>query len=199
MYSNYRRFKSVLHSDPDPEMCALLSALGALNSSGFWPCFCLFSMALDVFSPTLNISSNTIVFWPLHSCLLNVFYLIISLYCFGFKISQLSLHQFLWIMFLPLPIGSHKPASIGNSLFQPPHFFLQFSSVTQSCPTLCSPMDCITPGLPVHNQLPEFTQTHVHWVCDAIQPLILCRPLLLQPSIFPSIRVFSNESVLCIR
>ena len=60
-------------------------------------------------------------------------------------------------------------------------------------------MDCSTPGLPVHHQLPEFTQTHVHWVSDAIQPLILCRPLLLLPSIFPSIRVFSNESALHIR
>ena len=48
--------------------------------------------------------------------------------------------------------------------------FFQFSSVTQSCPTLCDPMDCSTPGLPVHHQLPEFTQTHVHWVGDAIQP-----------------------------
>ena len=46
----------------------------------------------------------------------------------------------------------------------------QFSSVTQSCPTLCDPMNCSTPGLPVHYQLPEFTQTHVHWVGDAIQP-----------------------------
>ena len=47
---------------------------------------------------------------------------------------------------------------------------LQFSSVTQLCPTLCDPMDCSTPGLPVHHQLQEFTQTHVHWVSDAIQP-----------------------------
>ena len=46
----------------------------------------------------------------------------------------------------------------------------QFSSVTQSCPTLCDPLDCSTSGLPVHHQLPEFTQTHVHWVRDAIQP-----------------------------
>ena len=68
-----------------------------------------------------------------------------------------------------------------------------FSSVTQSYLTLCDPMDCTTPGLPVHHQLPEFTQTHVHWVSDAIQP---SHPLLLPPSIFTSIRVFSNESVL---
>ena len=46
----------------------------------------------------------------------------------------------------------------------------QFSSVTQSCPTLCDPMNLSTPGLPVHHQLPEFTQTHVHRVSDAIQP-----------------------------
>ena len=48
--------------------------------------------------------------------------------------------------------------------------FHQFSSVAQSCPTLCDPMDCNTLGLPVHHQLPEFTQSHVHWVGDAIQP-----------------------------
>ena len=47
---------------------------------------------------------------------------------------------------------------------------VQFSSVAQSCPTLFDPMDCNTPGLPVHHQLLEFTQTHVHWVGDAIQP-----------------------------
>ena len=46
---------------------------------------------------------------------------------------------------------------------------VQFSSVTQSCPTLCDPMDHSTPGLPVHHQFPESTQTHVHWVGDAIQ------------------------------
>ena len=47
---------------------------------------------------------------------------------------------------------------------------IQFSSVAQLCPTLCHPMDCSTPGLPAHHQLLEFTQTHVHWVGDAIQP-----------------------------
>ena len=47
---------------------------------------------------------------------------------------------------------------------------VQFSSVAQSCPTLCDPMDCSTPVLLVHHQLPEFTQTHVHWDSDAIQP-----------------------------
>ena len=60
-------------------------------------------------------------------------------------------------------------------------------------------MDCRTPGFPVHHQFPELTQIHVLWVSDAIQHLILCHPLLLPPSIFPSIRVFSNESILHIR
>ena len=50
------------------------------------------------------------------------------------------------------------------------HFSVQFSSVAQSCLTLCDPMNCSTSGLPVHHQLPEFTQTHVHRVGDAIQP-----------------------------
>ena len=60
---------------------------------------------------------------------------------------------------------------------------IQFSLVTQSCPTLCDPMDCSSPGFPVHHQLPELTQTHVHWVSDAIQPshpLLSPSPLCLQ-------------------
>ena len=60
-------------------------------------------------------------------------------------------------------------------------------------------MNRSTPGLPVHHQLPEFTQTHVHWVGDAISHLILCRPLLLLPPIPPSISVFSIESTLRMR
>ena len=58
------------------------------------------------------------------------------------------------------------------------NILVQFSSVTQSCLTLCNPMDCSTPGLPAHHQLLEFTQTHVHWVGDAIQP----SPPLSSPS-----------------
>ena len=60
-------------------------------------------------------------------------------------------------------------------------------------------MDCSMPGLPVHHQLPEFTQTHVHSFSDAIQPSHPLSSPLLPPSVFPSIRVFSNELVLCIR
>ena len=76
--------------------------------------------------------------------------------------------------------------------------WVQFSLVTQSCPTRCYPMDCSTPDLPVHCQLQEFTQTYVHWVGDAIQP---SHPLS-SPSPptfnFPSIKVFSNGSAHCI-
>ena len=75
----------------------------------------------------------------------------------------------------------------------------QFSSVDQSCLTLCNPMNHSTPGLPVNHQLPKFTQTHVHLVGDAIQPSHPLSSLLLLPSVFPSIRVFSSESALCIR
>ena len=76
---------------------------------------------------------------------------------------------------------------------------VQFISVAQSCPALCDPMNCSTSGLPVHHQLPEFIQTHIHRVGDAIQPSRPLSALLTLPSIFPSIRVFSNESALCIR
>ena len=81
----------------------------------------------------------------------------------------------------------------GNrSLVETPKAPVQFSSVAQSSPTLCDPVDCSMPGFPVHHQLPDLVQTRVH------NHLILCHPLLIL-SIFPSIRVFSNESVLCIR
>ena len=76
---------------------------------------------------------------------------------------------------------------------------VQFSSITQSCLTLHDPKNCSMPGLPVHHQHPEFTQTHVHWVGDAIQP---SHPMLY-PSppafILSQNRAFSNESALPIR
>ena len=78
-------------------------------------------------------------------------------------------------------------------------YIYHFSSVTQPCLSHCDPMDFSKPGLAVHHQLPELTQTHIHRVGDAINHLILYRPLLLPPSIFPSTRVFSNESALHIR
>ena len=76
---------------------------------------------------------------------------------------------------------------------------VQLSSVTQSCPTLCDPKNCSMPGLPVYHQLPESTlPMSIESVMPSNHP-ILCRSLLLLPSIFPSIRVFSNESALHIR
>ena len=82
------------------------------------------------------------------------------------------------------------------------HLFssVQFSSVPQSCPTIWDPMNRSTPGLPVHHQFPEFTQTYVHRVSDAIQPSHPLSSLLsFLPSIPSSTRVFSNESTLRMR
>ena len=77
--------------------------------------------------------------------------------------------------------------------------FIQFSWVIESCLTLCEPMDCNTPGLPVPHHLLEFAQVHVHCISDVSSQLILWCPLLLLPSIFPSIRDFSNELSVYIR
>ena len=103
----------------------------------------------------------------------------------------------------PSPISLHR-LSVSPPLILVPHFLVlnhtpychivftyaafPFSSVTQSCPTLCNSV-----------QPPELVQIHVHWVSDAYNHLILCRLLLLLPSVFLSIRVFSSESVLLIR
>ena len=91
-----------------------------------------------------------------------------------------------------------------NSLLSPKsqrfllHFWLlfPFSSVTQSCPTLCDPINHSTPGLPVHHQLPESPKP---MSIELMMPYILCCPLLFLPPIPPSIRVFSNESTLLMR
>ena len=81
----------------------------------------------------------------------------------------------------------------------PPCYLVQFSSVAQSCPTFCNPMNRSTPGLPVHHQLLEFTQTMSIELVMPSNHFILCRPLLLLPPIPPSIKVFSNESALRMR
>ena len=106
---------------------------------------------------------------------------------------EVAQHQIYWYS------GKKGPSIVWWLVISSAIYHLQFSSVTQSCPILCDPMDCSMPGLPVHHQLLEITQTHVHWISDAIQPSHLCCPLLLLPSIFPSIRVFSNESALHLR
>ena len=112
---------------------------------------------------------------------------VLNKYLSSFVDSDILCFGFLWIF----PFPFHALLWIFSSSC--------CGSVTQSCLTLCDPMDCSTPGFPVLYHLPEFAQTHVYWVGDAISHLILCRPLLLLPSIFPSFRVFSNESVLCTR
>ena len=101
---------------------------------------------------------------------------IIWTYMWGF-ISGLSilLH---WSVFMPALHCFDYCSFVISSLY-----IYQIRSVAQSCPTLCDPMNCGTPGLPVHHQLPEFTQTHVHRVGDAIQP---SRPLLSPSPSAPS-------------
>ena len=76
---------------------------------------------------------------------------------------------------------------------------VDFSSVAQYCPNICDPMYCSTPCSPVHHQFPELAETHLHRVGGAIQPSHLLSSILLLPSIFPSIRIFSSESALRIR
>ena len=94
---------------------------------------------------------------------------------------------------------NESPWQLGEEGFISSFSSVQFSSVAQSCPTLCNPMNCSTPGLPVHHQLPEWLKlTSIKSVMPSSH-LILCRPLLFLPPIPPSIRVFSNESTLRIR
>ena len=98
-----------------------------------------------------------------------------------------------------LPEADHRADELSKMLSPCVWAFssVQFSSVAQSCPTLCDSMNRSTPGLPVHHQLPEFTQTHIHQVGDAIQPSH--PPSSPSPPIPPSISVFSNELTLRMR
>ena len=100
--------------------------------------------------------------------------------------------QRMWLLplFLAIHITISRTIHIINRL-------IQFSSVAQSCPTLHNPMNRSTPGLPVHHQLPEFTQTHVHWVSDAIQlshPLSSTSPPAPNPSQHQSLFQWVNSS-----
>ena len=87
-----------------------------------------------------------------------------------------------WAKLISLYFLKAARCHLGISLCS--HKAVQFSSVAQSFPTLCDPMDCSMPGLPVHHQLQEITQTHVHWVSDATQPSHPL-PSPTPPSIFP--------------
>jgi len=95
----------------------------------------------------------------------------------------------LWILFFFFPVGIIT--LLPN--------YVQFSSATQLSLNLCNPTDSSTPYFPVHHQLPELVQTHFHELVIPSNHLILCHPLLLPSSLFPTIRVFSNKSVLHIR
>ena len=84
------------------------------------------------------------------------------------------------VLYLEVSLHKHYLINLLNLSYQ---LTIQFSSVAQSCPTLCNPKDCTTPGLPVHHQFLELAQTHVHWVGDAIQqshPLSICFSSQLQ-------------------
>ena len=94
--------------------------------------------------------------------------------------------------------GFFLPMSHLGSLYRT-YFCCWCFSVTKLCPTLCDPIDYGTPGLPVPHHLLEFAQVHVNLIGEAIQPSHLLSPLLLLPSFFPSIRVFSSELSLHIR
>ena len=99
------------------------------------------------------------------------------------------------------------PMGLTSFLHMPGYLFtlvtttgsVQFSSVTQSCPTLCNAMDCSMPGSPVLHRFPKFAQIHVHESVMLSNHFILCHPLLLLPSVSASIRVFSSKSALCIK
>ena len=98
-----------------------------------------------------------------------------------------------------LKITGKEAATLGLSWGRGSSLSICCCSVTNLCSTLCNPMGCSMTGFPVLHYIPEFDQTNIHGVGDTINHLILCCPLFLLPSIFPSIRVFSNDSALCIR
>ena len=107
----------------------------------------------------------------------------------GFRYSDPPLSRSAYNFTVSPSLSKFQKSQIG---FNKTMYPAVFSSLTQLCPTYCDPMDCSIPGLPVHHQLLELAQTHVHWVGDAI----LCCSLLLLPSVFLSIRVFSNCSTI---
>ena len=116
--------------------------------------------------------------FPLLLLIVSVFNLCLISMCLGEFLLEFILYGTLcafWTwMTISLAILDNLSTIISSKFFSYPFFSssssVQFSSVTQSCPTLCDPMNRSTPGLPVHHHLPEFTQTHVHRVSDAIQP-----------------------------
>ena len=100
-------------------------------------------------------------------------------------------------IFFPFPQPTSCQVLDHSRIYLPLQVLVQFSSVAQSCPTLCNPMNCSIPGLPVHHQLPEFTQTHIHRVSDANQPsppLSSASPPAPNPSQHQSLFQWVNSS-----
>ena len=113
---------------------------------------------------------------------------------FLLQLSVIDLHSSVVVYWTPSNLGGHLFAFLCCPWGSRGKNTVQFSSIAQLCPTLCDPMNCSTPGLPVCHQLLEFTQTNVHRVSDAIQRSHpLSSPSPAATPIPPSIRVFSNE------
>ena len=117
------------------------------------------------------------------------------------KIKMATLEQYIKLGVL-LSMGPWTTGQIASPWSQPcsqPCHFYHYCCSFAWCVRLCTPVDCSSPSFPVLHHLLELAQTHVCWVMMPSKHLILCHPLLLLSSIFSSIRVFSKESVLCIR
>ena len=123
------------------------------SASGIWPC-------IDIFNMLLYLLVNIHIYWILCSLYLNQAFEEMSERQKTFQVQHHSeIPPLIIFCILIYPVVRHMNTCL-----------VQFSSVAQLCPILCDPMNYSTPGLPVHHQLPEFTQTHVHRVGDAIQP-----------------------------
>ena len=132
------------------------------------------------------------IFQKISSCILQILLLRFSHLVVEFQFPPVS--SFPEYLFKPLSV-----LTVVTSFLISLRIIICCCSVAKLCLTLLNPMDCSTWGFPVLHYLLEFAQIHVHSVSDAIQPSHLCPPLLLPPSVFPSVRVFSSESVLHIR
>ena len=122
------------------------------------------------------------------------------------KMNNIPWHRYTTLIYsftcwwtLNIAVNNVMNTGVQTSIQVPGLHSVQFSSVAQSCPTLCDPMNCSTPGLPVHHQLPEFTQIHVHRVGDAIQlsssvvPFSSCPQSLPASESFPMSQRFADK------
>ena len=129
----------------------------------------------------------------LHLCLLNLITATSVPLCLSEQATVLTRKIYIWGPCSTGNLGGiHKQCM--SAALVPCGIFVVCSLVTKSCPVLCDPMDCSMPGFPILHYLMEIVQTHVHWVVMSYNHLTLFCSFFLLPSIFPSIRVFSNES-----